>query len=128
MDETREFDAVGDSVEPVVREVGSSGRTIGEGASIGDRIRALVAESVARGAPMISAQAVQSRLFTVYDDASAVPEALALVQRHLGLTLDRNWYSAQEIDSLAEQLDQLLAVGAVAAGIGAGDAEPPGES
>lgn len=78
-----------------------------------DRIRSLVAEAEARGAPMVSAQAMQAKLFTVYDEASAVPEALALVQRHLGLTLDRTWYSAEEIDQLADQLDWLLGVGAL---------------
>lgn len=73
-----------------------------------DRIRAAVVEAGARGAPMVSAQIMQAKLFSVYDDAAAVPEALALVQRHLGLTLDRNWYSAQEVEQLADQLDWLL--------------------
>jgi hypothetical protein len=78
-----------------------------------DRIRSLVAEAEARGAPMVSAQAMQAKLFTIYDEASVVPEALALVQRHLGLTLDRTWYSEEEIDQLADQLDWLFGLGAV---------------
>lgn len=81
-------------------------------------IRAALDDSAARGAPMVSAQAMQARLFQVYDDASAVPEALALVQRHLRLTLDRTWYSPHEVDDLADQLDWLLGLGA---GHGSGD-------
>ena len=73
------------------------------------RVRDLVAETEIRGAPMISSQALQRRLFEVYDAASAVPEALALVQHNLGLTLDRTWYSAAEIEGLADQIDWLLA-------------------
>lgn len=60
---------------------------------------------------MVSAQAMQAKLFTVYDDAAAAPEALALVQRHLGLTLDRTWYSAEEVGRLADELDLLLEPG-----------------
>ena len=73
-----------------------------------DRIRQAIAESEARGAPMVSAQIMQAKLFAVYDDATAEPEALALVQRHLQLTLERSWYSAQEVEELADQLDWLL--------------------
>lgn len=57
---------------------------------------------------MVSAQIMQAKLFSVYEDASAEPEALALVQRHLQLTLERSWYSAQEVEELADQLDWLL--------------------
>ncbi|MHB8219468.1 MAG: hypothetical protein ACYDHU_04000 [Acidimicrobiales bacterium] len=127
VDETRVFDPMGDAVAPAVHGAQVSGGASGGDASAGDRIRDLVAESVARGAPMISAVAVQGRLFAVYDDASAVPDALALVQRHLGLTLDRNWYNPQEIETLAGQLDGLLAVGALAPGAG-GDVEPTEEA
>jgi uncharacterized protein YbjT (DUF2867 family) len=73
-----------------------------------DRIRQAIEESEARGAPMVSAPIMQARLFSVYDDARAEPEALALVQRHLQLTLERSWYSAQEVEELADQLDWLL--------------------
>jgi hypothetical protein len=73
-----------------------------------DRIRAAVEETADRGAPMISAQVMQEKLFAVYDDARAEPEALALVQRHLQLTLERSWYSAKEVEDLADQLDWLL--------------------
>jgi hypothetical protein len=82
-----------------------------------DRIRSLVTESETRGAPMVSAQAMQARLFAVYDDASAMPDALALVQRHLVLTLDRTWYSAEEVGQLADRLDWLLGLGALEAEI-----------
>ncbi|MDA8357549.1 MAG: hypothetical protein M0Z95_14925 [Actinomycetota bacterium] len=102
MDETRGFDPIVDGV-PAVSIDG-----ISETHSPGARIRALVDESIRRGAPMVSAQAVQARLFAVYDDVSSVPEALALLQRHLGLTLDRNWYSSAEIEALAQQLDALM--------------------
>ena len=73
-----------------------------------DRIREAIEESAARGAPMVSAPIMQAKLFSVYDDAKAEPEALALVQRHLQLTLERSWYSAQEVEELADQLDWLL--------------------
>lgn len=76
-------------------------------------LRALVDETAARGAPMVSSQALQRRLFEVYDAASAVPEALSLVQHNLGLTLDRTWYSAVEVGTLADQIDHLLAQGTV---------------
>lgn len=91
-----------------------------EGGRAAGRIREAAAEAAQRGAPMVSAQAVQAKLFQVYDDAADVPEALALVQRHLRLTLDRTWYSAQEIDDLADQLDWLLGLGPGGAEAGAG--------
>lgn len=104
----------------------ASGNGMTRDGSPAERIRSLVVEAEVRGAPMVSAQAMQAKLFTVYDDASAVPGALALVQRHLGLTLDRTWYSADEIERLAGELDMLLsldaAVTAVAGDAGAGDA------
>lgn len=74
-------------------------------------LRVLVTETEARGAPMVSSEGLQRRLFEVYDVASTVPEALALVQRNLGLTLDRTWYSAAEVHALADQIDALLAAG-----------------
>lgn len=87
-----------------------------------DRIRAAVGESAARGAPMVSAQLMQAKLFSVYDDAAAVPEALALVQQQLRLTLDRTWYSAHEVEDLADQLDWML--GLASAGPAESEAEP----
>lgn len=60
---------------------------------------------------MASSQAVQARLFGLYDEVSDVPEALKLVQRELKLTLDRTWFSEQELDSLADELDRLLELG-----------------
>jgi hypothetical protein len=81
-----------------------------------DRIRAAIEESAARGAPMVSSQLVQAKLFSVSDDAAAVPEALALVQQHLRLTLDRTWYSAKEVEDLADQLDWLLRLPSLGSG------------
>jgi|GEM_PF-5358261 len=83
-----------------------------EASAPAEPLRVLIAETEARGAPMVSSQGLQRRLFEVYDAASAVPEALSLVQRNLGLTLDRTWYSAAEVGTLADELDSLLALGA----------------
>ncbi len=77
---------------------------------VSEQIRSLVGEAELRGAPMVSAQAMQTRLFAVYDAVSEVPDALALVQRQLGLTLDRTWYSEAEITALADQLDQFMSL------------------
>ena len=74
------------------------------------RLRSLVPEAESRGAPMVSAEAMQARLFEIYDEASTSPEALELVHQHLRLTLDRTWYSAEEVAAVADQLDWLLAV------------------
>ncbi len=57
---------------------------------------------------MVSSQSLQNRLFEIYDAASAVPEALALVQHNLALTLDRTWYTSAEIEALADQIEWLL--------------------
>jgi hypothetical protein len=106
-------DVTGEAAEQV--PVGSAG-----GSEAAGRIRAARAEAEQRGAPMVSSLAMQAKLFDVYDDASAVPEALALVQRHLRLTLDRTWYSPQEVEDLADQLDWLL-------GLGPGETAAPDE-
>jgi len=74
------------------------------------RIRSLNAEADERGAPMVSAEAMQARLFEIYDEAMTHPEALELVQRHLQLTLERTWYSEEEVIALADKLDWLLGV------------------
>ena len=74
------------------------------------RIRLLNAEAEERAPPMASAEAMQARLFEIYDEALRNPEALELVQRHLQLTLSRTWYSADEVVALADQLDWLLGV------------------
>jgi hypothetical protein len=99
-----------------------AGGDVGAAATPGDHIRALVAEAGVRGAPMVSSQAMQARLFRIYDAVSASAEALALVQRHLGLTLDRTWYSAEEIDGLADELDRLMGLVAVDAELEAAEA------
>jgi hypothetical protein len=90
-------------VEAVGPEVGRTAES-----SPANRLRALIAETEARGAPMVSSQSLQRRLFEIYDAASAVPEALALVQHNLGLTLDRTWYNSAEIEALADQIEWLL--------------------
>jgi hypothetical protein len=76
----------------------------------GDALRALPIEAGQRGTRFVSAQAMQARLFSVYDAAAAAEGALALVQSQLTLTLDRIYYEAEEIESMARQLDSLLAL------------------
>jgi hypothetical protein len=51
---------------------------------------------------------MQARLFSIYDAAAAAEDALAMVQQQLTLTLDRSYYEADEIKSMAAQLDSLL--------------------
>ena len=77
-------------------------------ATPGDMLRALPAEAQKRGTRLVSAQAMQARLFSVYDAAAAAEDALALVQRQLTVTLDRGYYEADEIEHLAAELDSLL--------------------
>jgi hypothetical protein len=74
----------------------------------GDQLRALPGEAQRRGSQFVSAEAMQARLFSVYDAAAAAEEALALVQQQLTLTLDRHYYEAEEIEEMAAQLDALL--------------------
>jgi hypothetical protein len=93
----------GATAEAVGAEVGRTAESSPAG-----RLRALIGETEARGAPMVSSQSLQNRLFEIYDAASAVPEALALVQHNLGLTLDRTWYTSAEIEALADQIEWLL--------------------
>ena len=76
----------------------------------GDQLRALPAEAQERGTRFVSAHAMQARLFSVYDAAAAAEDALALVQQQLTLTLNRSYYEADEIESMASQLDSLLAL------------------
>jgi len=78
--------------------------------SPGDALRALPIEAGQRGTRFVSAQAMQARLFSVYDAAAAAEGALALVQSQLTLTLNRIYYDAEEIESMARQLDSLLAL------------------
>jgi hypothetical protein len=79
----------------------------------GDLLRSLPIEAETRGTRYVSAQAMQARLFSVYDAAAAAEEALAMVQQQLTLTLNRSYYEADEIKSLAAQLDSLLALDSV---------------
>ena len=74
----------------------------------GDALRSLPDEARRRGTRLVSARAMQVRLFSVYDAAAAAEEALALVQEQLTLTLNRSYYDADEIESTAARLDALL--------------------
>jgi len=87
----------------------------GPGRSPGDLLRALPGEARQRGSQYVSAQAMQARLFSVYDAAAAAEDALALVQQQLTLTLHRSYYEAEEITAMAGQLDALLVADAVMA-------------
>jgi hypothetical protein len=83
------------------------------GPTPGDVLRTLPTEAQQRGTRFISAQAMQAKLFSVYDAAAAAEDALALVQEQLTLTLNRSYYDAEEIESMAAQLDSLLALEAI---------------
>ena len=82
-------------------------------ATPGDALRALPAEAAGRGTRFVSAQAMQARLFSVYDAAAAAEDALALVQDQLTLTLNRSYYEEDEIEQMAAQLDSLLSLDTV---------------
>ncbi|MGP0109789.1 MAG: hypothetical protein ACLPR9_13195 [Acidimicrobiales bacterium] len=82
--------------------------TEGHDPTPGDVLRTLPSEAEQRGTRFVSAQAMQAKLFSVYDAAAAAEDALALVQQQLTLTLNRNYYEADEIESMAAQLDSLL--------------------
>ena len=84
--------------------------TDGQSPTPGDVLRSLPSEAQQRGTRFVSAQAMQAKLFSVYDAAAAAEDALALVQQQLTLTLDRSYYEADEIESMAAQLDYLLAL------------------
>lgn len=79
----------------------------------GDLLRSLPVEAETRGTRYVSAQAMQARLFSVYDAAAAAEAALAMVQHQLTLTLNRSYYEAEEITNLAAELDSLLALDSV---------------
>jgi len=83
------------------------------GPTPGDVLRTLPTEAQQRGTRFISAQAMQAKLFSIYDAAAAAEDALALVQQQLTLTLNRSYYDAEEIESMATQLDSLLALEAI---------------
>src|ERR1700684_458493 len=79
----------------------------------GDVLRTLPPEAERRGTRFVSAQAMQAKLFSVYDAAAAAEDALALVQSQLTLTLNRSYYEADEIEQMATQLDTLLSLDTV---------------
>jgi hypothetical protein len=76
----------------------------------GDQLRTLPTEAQERGTRFVSAQAMQAKLFSVYDAAAAAEDALALVQEQLTLTLNRSYYEADEIETMARELDSMLAL------------------
>jgi hypothetical protein len=80
------------------------------GTSPGDQLRSLPDEAGQRGSRLVSARAMQARLFSVYDAAAAAEDALTLVQTQLTLTLDRQYYDAEEIEQMAAELDSLLSL------------------
>jgi hypothetical protein len=105
----------GESVEQGSEIATSAPGTVGDdlGARVptpGDVLRTLPTEAQQRGTRFISAQAMQAKLFSVYDAAAAAEDALALVQQQLTLTLNRSYYDADEIEKMASQLDSLLAL------------------
>jgi hypothetical protein len=104
-----------DTEEQVVTELSDSPESAAEGRTPtpGDLLRSLPVEAETRGTRYVSAQAMQARLFSVYDAAAAAEEALAMVQHQLTLTLNRSYYEAEEIKNLAAELDSLLALDSV---------------
>jgi hypothetical protein len=112
-------------MEDIGSEQASEGEAAVEGPSRspGDLLRALPGEARQRGSQYVSAQAMQARLFSVYDAAAAAEDALALVQQQLTLTLHRSYYEAEEVTAMAGQLDALLAADAI---IASADGSPEG--
>ena len=103
------------ATEEAVTELSDSPESAAEGRTPtpGDLLRSLPVEAETRGTRYVSAQAMQARLFSVYDAAAAAEEALAMVQHQLTLTLNRSYYEAEEIKNLAAELDSLLALDSV---------------
>jgi len=101
-----------DGVHPGQSESGPSAPVDVE-PSPGDLLRLLPTEAEQRGTRFVSAQAMQARLFSVYDAAAAAEDALALVQEQLTLTLNRSYYEASEIETMASELDALLMLDAI---------------
>ena len=101
--------------EQTVTALSDSAESAAEGRTPtpGDLLRSLPVEAETRGTRYVSAQAMQARLFSVYDAAAAAEEALAMVQHQLTLTLNRSYYEAEEIKNLAAELDSLLALDSV---------------
>jgi hypothetical protein len=113
-DENEPTVVAGPADESVDESVGTD-QSVGTEAQVtpGDMLRALPAEAEKRGSRLVSAQAMQARLFSVYDAAAAAEDALALVQHQLTVTLDRGYYEADEIEHLAAELDALLTLEAL---------------
>src|SRR5471032_508733 len=102
MEMVEEAGMVGEkSIEDVIGDVAAQERQV----TPGDMQRALPTAAQERGTRFVSAQAMQARLFSVYDAAAAAEDALALVQQQLTLTLNRSYYEADEIEHMASELD-----------------------
>jgi hypothetical protein len=109
----REYEENVEQAEPMEESNQMSTDVIDDGGrepTPGDVLRTLPTEAEQRGTRFISAQAMQAKLFSVYDAAAAAEDALALVQQQLTLTLNRSYYDADEIEKMASQLDSLLAL------------------
>jgi MarR-like DNA-binding transcriptional regulator SgrR of sgrS sRNA len=109
----REYEENVEQAEPMEESNQMSTDAIDDGVrepTPGDVLRTLPTEAQQRGTRFISAQAMQAKLFSVYDAAAAAEDALALVQQQLTLTLNRSYYDADEIEKMASQLDSLLAL------------------
>jgi hypothetical protein len=109
----REYEDNVEQAEPMEESNQMSSQVIDDGGrepTPGDVLRTLPTEAQQRGTRFISAQAMQAKLFSVYDAAAAAEDALALVQQQLTLTLNRSYYDADEIEKMASQLDSLLAL------------------
>jgi hypothetical protein len=109
----REYEDNVEQAEPMEESNQMSTQVIDDGGrepTPGDVLRTLPTEAQQRGTRFISAQAMQAKLFSVYDAAAAAEDALALVQQQLTLTLNRSYYDADEIEKMASQLDSLLAL------------------
>ncbi len=108
--------ASGDSVgEPAdaTQSAGTPDVGASDALTPGDALRSLPAEAHERGTRFVSAQAMQARLFSVYDAAADAEDALSLVQKQLTLTLNRSYYDAEEIERMAAQLDSLLTLDSI---------------
>lgn len=108
MDEVNSSEMAEEETIGQPRDVPSGDAPDGRGQTPGDVLRTLPSEAEQRGTRFVSAQAMQAKLFSVYDAAAAAEAALALVQEQLTLTLNRNYYEADEIEQMAAQLDSLL--------------------
>jgi hypothetical protein len=79
----------------------------------GEQLQELVVAAKELGSPFVSAERLQAGLFEIYDAAANVPSALELTQQHLKLTLDRTWFTYEQVGELGSRIDDLLLSGAL---------------